>query len=319
MTLTVLAPDGVPEIGPGDDLAALVVAALSPVDGDVVLVTSKVVSKAEGRSLAGTDRLAAVEAELAEPGARVVARRGQTTIVRTRLGLTLAAAGVDASNVARGSVLLLPLDPDGSAAALRRAIAERTGANVGVVVTDTAGRAWRTGQTDIAIGAAGIVALDDHSGRTDGYGNELMVTAPALADELAGAAELAQGKLAGRPFALVRGRGDLVLPPGDDGPGAAVLVRVEGEDLFGYGAREAVLRALGGEPVDRAPFGAPADIAEMTAAVARVLGVRAEPIRDGLAVPVDPRIAPLAFAHGWHLDEGSEEGPEKAVIRPVTP
>ena len=288
MTLTVLAPDGVPEIGPGDDLAALVVAVLSPVDGDVVLVTSKVVSKAEGRSLAGTDRLAAVEAELAEPGARVVARRGQTTIVRTRLGLTLAAAGVDASNVARGHVLLLPLNPDGSARALRRTIAERTGANVGVVVTDTAGRAWRTGQTDIAIGAAGIVTLDDHSGRTDGYGNELMVTAPALADELAGAAELAQGKLAGRPFALVRGRADLVLPPGDDGPGAAVLVRVEGEDLFGYGAREAVVRALGGEPADRTPFGAPADAAEMTAAVARVLGARAEPIGGGLAVPPRP-------------------------------
>ena len=278
MTLTVLAPDGVPEVRPGDDLAALVVAALSPVDGDVVLVTSKVVSKAEGRSLAGTDRIAAVEAELAEPGARVVARRGPTTIVRTRLGLTLAAAGVDASNVARGSVLLLPLDPDGSARALRRAVAERTGANVGVVVTDTAGRAWRTGQTDIAIGAAGITVLDDHTGRTDGYGNELMVTAPALADELAGAAELAQGKLAGRPFALVRGRADLVLPPGEDGPGAAVLVRVEGEDLFGYGAREAVVRALAGEPADRLPFGAPASADEMAAALARVLGVVAEPV-----------------------------------------
>ena len=198
MTLTVLAPDGVPEIRPGDDLAALVVAALSPVDGDVVLVTSKVVSKAEGRSLPGTDRIAAVEAELAEPGARVVARRGPTTIVRTRLGLTLAAAGVDASNVAPGSVLLLPLDPDGSARALRRAVAERTGANVGVVVTDTAGRAWRTGQTDIAIGAAGITVVDDHTGRTDGYGNELMVTAPALADELAGRGRAGPGQ-AGRP------------------------------------------------------------------------------------------------------------------------
>ena len=105
------------------------------------------------------------------------------------------------------------MDPDGSARALRRAIAERTGVNVGVVITDTAGRAWRTGQTDIAIGAAGLLVLDDHAGRTDAHGNELAVTAPALADELAGAAELAQGKLAGRPFALVRGRADLVLPP----------------------------------------------------------------------------------------------------------
>ncbi len=317
MTLSVLAPDGVPEIRPGDDLAALVVAALSPVDGDVVLVTSKVVSKAEGRSLPGTDRIAAVEAELAEPGARVVARRGPTTIVRTRLGLTLAAAGVDASNVAPGSVLLLPLDPDGSARALRRAVAERTGANVGVVVTDTAGRAWRTGQTDIAIGAAGITVLDDHIGRTDGYGNELMVTAPALADELAGAAELAQGKLAGRPFALVRGRADLVLPIGEDGPGATVLVRVEGEDLFGYGAREAVIRALTGDPTDRAPFGAPASIEEVAAAVVTVLGVAPERGPAGLVVsgPPDPRLAALAFAHGWRV----EEGPETTDFLPLAP
>ena len=242
MTLTVLAPDGVPEIRAGEDLAALVVTALAPVDGDIVVVTSKVISKAEGRVVTGTDRAAAVAGELAEPGARLVARRGPTQIVRTRLGLTMAAAGVDASNVELGSVVLLPLDPDGSARTLRHAVAELTGANIGVVVTDTAGRAWRTGQTDIAIGAAGLLVLDDHSGRTDAHGNELAVTAPALADELAGAAELAQGKLTARPFALVRGRGDLVLPAGDDGPGAAALVRVEGEDLFGYGAREAVVR-----------------------------------------------------------------------------
>jgi coenzyme F420-0:L-glutamate ligase/coenzyme F420-1:gamma-L-glutamate ligase len=321
--LSVLAPDGVPEVRAGDDLAALLVAALSPADGDIVLVTSKVVSKAEGRSVPGTDRTAAVEAELAEPGARVVARRGPTTIVRTRLGLTMAAAGVDGSNVEAGSVLLLPLDPDGTARALRRAVRERTGANVGVVVTDTAGRAWRTGQTDIAIGAAGIVVLDDHSGRRDAYGNELAVTAPALADEMAGAAELAQGKLTGRPFALVRGRADLVLPVGHDGPGAAALVRVEGEDLFGYGAREATVRALAGHPADQAPFGAPATAEEMADAVTRVLGTAPEPAGSGLAVPRDPRIAALAFAHGWVLEGGvhgvPEEGTEKAVIRPLTP
>jgi len=319
VTLTVFAPDGVPEVRPGDDLAELVVLALSPVDGDVVLVTSKVVSKAEGRLRAGTDRAAAVEAELAEPGARVVARRGPTTIVRNRLGLTMAAAGVDASNVEPGSVLLLPADPDGTARRLRREIAARCGANVAVAVTDTAGRAWRTGQTDIAIGAAGLVVLDDHAGRTDGYGNELVVTAPALADELAGAAELAQGKLAARPFALVRGRHELVLPAGEDGPGAAALVRSEGEDPFGYGAREAVVRALAGDPADLVPFGAPATAEELAAALAQVLGEPAEAVEGGLAVRADPRLAPLAFAHGWRVQEGPEERAEKAVIRPATP
>jgi coenzyme F420-0:L-glutamate ligase/coenzyme F420-1:gamma-L-glutamate ligase len=319
VSLTVLAPDGVPEVRPGDDLAALVIAALSPVDGDVVLVTSKVVSKAEGRLLPGTDRAAAVEGELAEPGVRVLARRGPTTIVRNRLGLTLAAAGVDASNVDAGSVLLLPVDPDGSARQLRRQVAERTAANVAIVVTDTAGRAWRTGQTDIAIGAAGLVVLDDHAGRTDAYGNPLLVTAPALADELAGAAELAQGKLAARPFALVRGRADLVLGPGEDGPGATALVRGEGEDLFGYGAREAVVRALAGDPDDLVPFGTPAMPDEVAAAVTRVLGVAPTPVGDGLAAPTDPRLPPLAFAHGWRVEEAPEEGAEKAVIRPVTP
>lgn len=319
MRLVVAAPDGAPEVRPGDDLAALLVQHLSPADGDVVLVTSKVVSKAEERVLAGTDRAAALATELAEPGARVVARRGPTTIVRTRLGLTMAAAGVDASNVEAGAVLLLPLDPDGTARRLRRDVASRTGANVGVVVTDTAGRAWRTGQTDIAIGAAGLVVLDHHAGRTDRHGNELAVTAPALADELAGAGELAQGKLAGRPFALVRGRPDLVLPPGDDGPGAAALVRPEGEDLFGYGAREAVVRALAGEPADRAPFGAPADADEVSAAVARVLGVAPQQDGDTLVADADPRLAPLAFAHGWALVDRPPAGAGKAVIRPVTP
>ena len=212
-------------------------------------------------------------------------------------------------------MLLLPVDPDGTARAIRRAIAERTGANVGVVVTDTAGRAWRAGQTDIAIGAAGLLVLDEHAGRADLHGNELTVTAPALADELAGAAELAQGKLAGRPFALVRGRADVVLPPGEDGPGAAALVRDEGEDMFGYGAREAVVRALAGDPSDRPPFGAPAAPDEVAAAVTRVTGL-VPTLADGvLTVAPDPRLAALAFAHGWV----AQVGPEKAEIRPVTP
>ena len=153
------------------------------------------------------------------------------------------------------------------------------------------------------------MVLDDHAGRTDGYGNELAVTAPALADELAGAAELAQGKLTGRPFALVRGRADLVLPPGEDGPGAAALVRVEGEDLFGYGAREAVVRALAGDPADRAPFGAPAGAEEMAAAVARVLGVAR---RAGRRRPGGPR-GPAAGAAGVRARLVARSRPKKVL------
>lgn len=324
MTITVEAPDGVPEVKAGDDLTGLILQVLTPQDGDIVLVTSKVVSKAEGRARPGADRAAAVAEELAAPGARVVARRGATTIVRSRLGLTMAAAGVDASNVEAGTVLLLPLDPDQTARGLRREIHQRTGANVAVVITDTAGRAWRTGQTDIAIGAAGLIVLDHHAGRTDKYGNALAVTAPALADELASAAELAQGKLSARPLALVRGRADLVLPSGQDGTGAGALVRGEGEDMFGYGAREAVVRALAGNPADLPPFGAPASIDEMADAVEQVFGLRPDATGDdGLAVPADSRVVPLAFAHGWHLaspaDPPSAELAEKAVIRPNTP
>lgn len=285
------APDGLPEVTAGDDLAALVLGATGGgadlADGDIVAMTSKVVSKAEGRTRAG-ERDAAIEEETL----RVVAHRGATRIVRHRLGLTMAAAGVDASNVAAGSIVLLPLDPDGSARALRRAIHERAGANVGVIVTDTAGRAWREGQTDIAIGAAGLVVAEDFAGRTDPYGNALAVTRPAVADELAGAAELVQGKLTGRPVAVIRGRGDLVLPPGQDGPGAASLARPEGGDLFGWGAREAVVRALAGDVVDQPPFGAPAPPAELAAALDRLPDAA-----DRTAV------AAVCFAHGWLMED----------------
>ncbi|TGN64613.1 coenzyme F420-0:L-glutamate ligase [Nocardioides eburneiflavus] len=285
------APDGFPEVAAGDDLATLLLAALDGgadlADGDVVCVTSKVVSKAEGRTRVG-EREAAIDEETV----RVVARRGATRIVRNRLGLTMAAAGVDASNVAAGSVVLLPLDPDASARALRREVLERTGTNVAVVVTDTSGRAWREGQTDLAIGAAGLLVAEDFGGRTDPHGNSLVVTLPAVADELAGAAELVQGKLGGRPVAVVRGRADLVLPPGDDGPGAASLVRPDGGDLFGWGAREAVVRALVGDEADRAPFGEQADPEELTAALLRLPDAA-----DRTAA------AAVCFAHGWRLGD----------------
>lgn len=272
--LEVLAPDGVGEIAPGDDLAGIVLdrltATVGLADGDVVVVTSKVVSKAEGRVVLGER-----DDHLAAETVREVARRGPTRIMRNRLGLTMAAAGIDASNVAPGTVVLLPLDPDASARRLRAAARER-GVNVGVVITDTAGRAWRDGQTDIAIGAAGLRVLESFEGRHDPHGNPLVVTAPAVADEIAGAAELAQGKLGARPCALVRGRADLVLPPDEDGPGAAALIRPAGADLFGLGAREAVITALADIARSASPqapdpaFGAAASAEDLVTALQRV-------------------------------------------------
>jgi coenzyme F420-0:L-glutamate ligase/coenzyme F420-1:gamma-L-glutamate ligase len=271
-------------------------------------VTSKAVSKAEGRVVAG-DRADAVMRETV----RLVARRGSLSIVVNRLGLTMAAAGVDASNVERGHLVLLPEDPDGSARTLRSAIAERAGVNVGVLVTDTAGRAWREGQTDIAIGAAGLIVVDDHAGRTDAYGNDLEVTAPAVADELAGAAELAAAKLDRRPFTLIRGRADLVLPPPHQGSGAAGLLRPGGDDLFGLGAREAVLAALTADPVQRSAFGSACDIVELAGLLAALLAEAARVTVEGDALVVlttDRRarwVAEVAaFAHGWRAREAPD-------------
>jgi coenzyme F420-0:L-glutamate ligase/coenzyme F420-1:gamma-L-glutamate ligase len=317
-TVSATAPDGAPEVRPGDDLVDLVLPLVDLADGDVLVVTSKVVSKAEGRLVPGHDREAAIEDE----AVRVVARRGPTTIARTRHGLTMAAAGVDSSNVEVGMLVLLPDDPDASARLLRAAVAERTGLNVGVVITDTAGRAWREGQTDIAIGAAGLTVLDDHAGRVDAHGNPLAVTAPAVADEIAGLAELAAGKLGGRPFAVVRGRADLVLPPGHDGPGAAALVRSEAGDLFGFGAREAVVRALLGRPDDRVGFGAPASPDELAGAIGLVTGLEARHGDGELVVPTPPdtRLALLAYAHGWTLDHDPDtDSGVETRIRPGTP
>jgi coenzyme F420-0:L-glutamate ligase/coenzyme F420-1:gamma-L-glutamate ligase len=237
-SLRVLPVPGLPEVRAGDDLAAMVHERLRLRTGDVLAVTSKVVSKAEGRTRsAGRSEVASQETS------RVVARRGAVTIVRTRHGLVLAAAGVDASNVATGKVVALPVDPDASARALRAALWRRSGANVAVVITDTAGRPWRVGQTDIAIGCAGMAPWLDLAGRDDSFGNPLTVTAPAVADEVAAAADLVKGKLRRLPVAVLRDSSIAVLPAGDDGPGAAALVRDPSLDLFGLGARDAVVAA----------------------------------------------------------------------------
>lgn len=325
-SLRVHAPDGTPEVAAGDDLLGLVLtvlgdAGLDLADGDVLVVTSKAVAKAEGRVVDGTR-----EEHLDAETARLVARRGPTRIVRTHHGLTLAAAGIDASNVATGRVVLLPVDPDATAGRLREEVLARTGRTVGVVVTDTAGRAWREGQTDIAVGAAGLVVLDDHAGRVDAHGNPLLVTAPAVADEIAGAAELAQGKLHARPFAVVRGRADLVLAA-DDGPGARALVRPEGADLFGWGAREAVVRAVRGDVEDAAPFGSAAAVEDLVTALAVALGDAAavRPAGPGLLhLDLDPGgghhpareggMHAVVFAHGWVADHAA--GSSTYALRP---
>jgi coenzyme F420-0:L-glutamate ligase / coenzyme F420-1:gamma-L-glutamate ligase len=233
--LTVHPVAGLPEIAAEDPLAALIAdAALAGpglLDGDILVITSKVVSKAEGRVVTA-DREAAIDAETV----RVVARRGPTRISQTRHGLVLAAAGVDASNTPPGTVVLLPADPDGSARRLRKAIGERAGARVAVIITDTMGRPWRTGQTDTAIGAAGLTPLRDHRGARDSFGNVLEVTLAAVADEIAAAADLIKQKTTGIPVAIVRGLSDLVTD--EAGPGAAALIRPAGEDMFRLGAAD---------------------------------------------------------------------------------
>lgn len=237
--LSVWALDGIPEIQPGDDLVALIAAAADAdlEDGDILVVTSKIVSKAEGRIVVANDREEAITAETV----RLVASRshpgGVTRIVENRLGIVAAAAGVDASNTADGTVLLLPIDPDASARSIAEGLRLLTGANVGVILSDTLGRPWREGQTDVAIGAAGVHVLDDLKGSTDAAGKPLSVTMPCIADELAGATDLVKGKATGCPVAVVRGLGRFV---GElDLPGAASIVRPSERDMFRLGSDEA--------------------------------------------------------------------------------
>ncbi len=231
---------GLPEFRPGDDLAAALSAAAPWLrDGDVVVVTSKVVSKCEGRLVPAPeddeerDRLRRKLVD--DEAVRVLARKERTLITENRLGLIQAAAGVDGSNVGRTELALLPLDPDASAAALRAGLHERLGVTVAVVITDTMGRAWRNGQIDAAVGSAGLAVLHNYSGAVDRHGNELVVTEVAVADEIAAAADLVKGKLTAMPVAVVRG-----LHPVDDGSTARHLVRAGTEDLFWLGTAEAI-------------------------------------------------------------------------------
>ncbi len=226
--LRVIAVEGIPEVRQGDVLAALIAAATTLQYGDVVVVTQKIVSKAEGRLVPiDPNDPGATQAIVEAESTRVLRRRGDLLITETRHGFVCANAGVDRSNVERGSVALLPLDSDRSARRIRDGLAALTGLRVGVIVSDTFGRTWRRGVTDVAIGTAGIAGIVDLRGTTDGLGLELVATEVCVADELAGAAELVMGKAGHIPVAVVRGvdpawlressvAGEVVRPPSED-------------------------------------------------------------------------------------------------------
>ena len=226
--LQIIPIEGLPEVRPGDRLAVLLAACADFADGDVVVVTQKVVSKAEGRIVAvDADDPAAYAAVVEAESVRVLRRRGDLVIAETASGFVCANAGVDRSNVPEGYVTLLPVDADRSARRIRDGLRAAPGVEVGVIVSDTFGRAWRKGVTDVAIGCAGIAAIVDLRGTTDAMGRTLEVTEVAVADELASAAELVMGKATGVAAAIVRGvdpswlrdasvRSEIVRPPAED-------------------------------------------------------------------------------------------------------
>jgi coenzyme F420-0:L-glutamate ligase/coenzyme F420-1:gamma-L-glutamate ligase len=246
--LTAVALSGIPEVREGDDVAALIVATGATLgDEDIVVVAHKVISKAEGQTVsladvepgeqalqlaqAGDKDPRVLQVILGETAVLVRAERG-VLICRTRHGFVCANAGVDASNAADpDTVVLLPRDPDASARAVRARLRELTGASPAVVISDSFGRAWRNGQQEVALGAAGLAPLEDWRGRSDGYGRELSATWIAVADQVAGAADLARAKDSREPVVVVGGLGRHVTR--EDGAGARPLLRPPAEDLFG--------------------------------------------------------------------------------------
>ncbi len=245
--LRIIGLEGLPEVGAGDDLGALIEAAIqgqdvSLVSGDVVVVTQKIVSKAEGRivnldDVRPSERAARIAKEtekdprlvelILRESRRIVRQAGPVLITETRHGFVCANAGIDGSNVGEGMVSLLPEDPDRSAAQIRARLKELAGVDVAVVISDTFGRPWREGHTNVAVGVAGMAAFEDYVGQTDPHGVELRVSTLAVADELAAAAELVMGKLSRVPVAIVRGYD---YPKGDGS--ARDMVRPPERDLF---------------------------------------------------------------------------------------
>jgi coenzyme F420-0:L-glutamate ligase/coenzyme F420-1:gamma-L-glutamate ligase len=311
MTLDVRPVTGLPEIEPGSDLAVVLGDALADAglrDGDVLVVTQKVVSKAEGRLAPAADR----DAVIASETVRVVAARDDLVIAETRHGFVCANAGVDASNVAEGLLTLLPEDPDGSAVRLHRALSARLGVDaLGVVITDTFGRPWREGLVDVAIGVAGMPALLDLRGTTDHTGRALDMTVMALADQVAAAAGLVMGKDARIPVAIVRGLG------GWNATGAAAdLVRKPADDLF----RESPLRSLQARRTIRS-FGdgavpRPVVIEAIAAACTAPAPHHTRPWRF-VALDTEPakRALLAAIAAAWRADLERDGTPEDVIAR----
>jgi coenzyme F420-0:L-glutamate ligase/coenzyme F420-1:gamma-L-glutamate ligase len=232
--------EGLPEVIADDDIGELLLRAGGPDlhDGDVIVVTSKIVSKAQGRLVPG-NRFDHLDAETA----RVVARRGDTAIVETHHGFVMAAAGIDASNVPDGMVALLPTDPDRAATEIRNTVRNRAGVDVAVIISDTMGRPWRDGVIDTAIGAAGLDVLWDLRGERDPAGQLLEATVIAIADELAAAADLVKGKLTSTPIAVIRG---FPFTRKDSDRGARPLLRASADDMFRLGTREAMRAVVEG-------------------------------------------------------------------------
>ncbi|MEU8898423.1 coenzyme F420-0:L-glutamate ligase [Nocardia sp. NPDC048505] len=324
--LRILPITGLPEFRPGADLAAHI-AECAPwlADGDILVVTSKIVAKAEGRIVAAPtdpeERDTARRALVDQEAVRVLARKGRTLITENKLGIVQAASGVDGSNVEQGELVLLPADPDASAKALRAALAERLGVNVAVVITDTMGRAWRNGQIDAAIGASGLRVLHDYAGAVDGQGNELHVTQIALADELAAAADLVKGKLGGLPVAVVRG-----LASTDDGSTARDLLRGGTDDLFWLGTAEAIeqgrreaillrrsVRRFADTPVDPERIRAAVGVALTAPAPHHTRPVRFVWLRD----PARRAALLAAMADKWRADLSSDGRTPDSVERRV--